>query len=81
MLGVFGIDIYDDFQGAYHFDLDYGVFRYADRRIVQGMKMWTFGYGPKFGLVAVDRETQTRAAKPSAHWLGAIARANAVEDG
>jgi tetratricopeptide (TPR) repeat protein len=46
MLGVFGIDIYDDFQGAYMFDQDYGVFRYADRRIVQGMKMWTFGYGP-----------------------------------
>lgn len=46
MLGVFGIDIYDNFQGAYHHDLDYGVFRYADRRIVQGMKMWTWGYGP-----------------------------------
>ena len=45
MLGVFGIDIYDDFQGAYQFDRDYGVFRYADRRVVQGMKMWTFGYG------------------------------------
>ena len=44
MLGVFGIDIYDNFQGAYQFDQDYGVFRYADRRIVQGMKMWTFGY-------------------------------------
>ncbi len=40
---------------------------------------WTFGYGPKFGLVAVDRETQTRAAKPSAYWLGAIARANALD--
>lgn len=46
MLGVFGIDIHDNFQGAYHYDLDYGVFRYADRRIVQGMKMWTWGYGP-----------------------------------
>lgn len=45
MLGVFGIDIYDNFQGAWQFDHDYGVFRYADRRIVQGMKMWTFGYG------------------------------------
>ncbi len=45
MLGVFGIDIYDDFQGAYQFDNDYGVFRYADRRVVQGMKLWTFGYG------------------------------------
>jgi beta-glucosidase len=39
---------------------------------------WVLGYGPTFGLVAVDRTTQTRAAKPSAHWLGAIARANAV---
>ncbi len=46
MLGVFGIDVYDDFQGAYQHDRDYGIFRYADRRIVQGMKMWTFGYGP-----------------------------------
>jgi beta-glucosidase len=36
---------------------------------------WIFGYGPKFGLVAVDRETQRRAPKPSAHHLGAIARA------
>ncbi len=47
MLGVFGIDIYDDFQGAYDFGGDYGVFRYADRRIVEGMKMWTFGYSER----------------------------------
>ena len=46
MLGVFGIDIYDNFQGAYQFDLEYGIFRFADRRNVQGMKLWTFGYGP-----------------------------------
>ena len=45
MLGVFGIDIYDNFHGAYQFENDYGVFRYADRRVVQGMKLWTFGYG------------------------------------
>lgn len=45
MLGVFGIDLYDNFGGAYQFDHDYGVFRYADRRVVQGMKMWTFGHG------------------------------------
>jgi beta-glucosidase len=37
---------------------------------------WVYGYGPTFGLVAVDRGTQARTAKPSAHWLGAIARAN-----
>lgn len=46
MLGVFGIDSYDNYGGAYEFDHDYGVFRYADRRDVQGMKMWTFGFGP-----------------------------------
>jgi beta-glucosidase len=42
---------------------------------------WVLGYGPTFGLVAVDRETQARRAKPSAKWLGAIARANALPEG
>ena len=37
---------------------------------------WNSGYRPKFGIIAVDRETQQRTPKPSAHWLGAIARAN-----
>jgi beta-glucosidase len=37
---------------------------------------WIFGYRPTFGLIAVDRTTQERTAKPSAHWLGAIARSN-----
>lgn len=46
MLGVFGIDTYDNYGGAYKFDRNYGVFRYADRRVVQGMKLWTFGYSP-----------------------------------
>jgi beta-glucosidase len=41
---------------------------------------WIFGYRPTFGLVAVDRTTQTRTPKPSAAWLGAIARANALAD-
>jgi beta-glucosidase len=40
---------------------------------------WIFGYRPTFGLVAVDRETQARHPKPSAAWLGDIARRNAVE--
>ncbi|MEO8603242.1 MAG: family 1 glycosylhydrolase [bacterium] len=39
---------------------------------------WLFGYGPKFGLLAVNRDTQRRRVKPSAEWLGAIARANAM---
>jgi beta-glucosidase len=29
---------------------------------------WTFGYRPKFGIVAVDRSTFARTPKPSAHW-------------
>jgi beta-glucosidase len=37
---------------------------------------WAFGYTPRFGLVAVDHATQARSARPSAYWLGAVARAN-----
>jgi beta-glucosidase len=37
---------------------------------------WFSGYGPKFGLVAVDRETFVRTPKPSLAWLGGVARAN-----
>lgn len=35
---------------------------------------WALGYRPTFGLIAVDRSTQTRTAKPSARWLGDLAR-------
>jgi beta-glucosidase len=37
---------------------------------------WVLGYGPTFGLVAVDRQTFERQPKPSSAWFGAIARAN-----
>ena len=37
---------------------------------------WIFGYGPKFGIIAVDRATQERTPKESAHLLGKIARSN-----
>lgn len=30
---------------------------------------WNFGYGPKFGLIAVDRTTLTRAPRPSAYFF------------
>ncbi len=40
---------------------------------------WVLGYRPTFGLVAVDRETFERRPKPSAAWLGSVARDNAVE--
>ena len=35
---------------------------------------WALGYAPTFGLVAVDRQTFARRPKPSASWLGAVAR-------
>ena len=41
---------------------------------------WALGYRPTFGLVAVDRSTFERRPKPSARWLGDIARANALPD-
>jgi beta-glucosidase len=40
---------------------------------------WNSGYRPTFGIVAVDRNTQVRTPKPSAEWLGKIARSNAME--
>jgi beta-glucosidase len=40
---------------------------------------WLEGYRPKFGLVEVDRTTQMRKPKPSAYWLGEIAKRNGVE--
>src|SRR5262249_18159765 len=42
---------------------------------------WIMGFRPKFGLVAVDRVTQRRTVKPSARYLGEIARANSVPEG
>ena len=41
---------------------------------------WIYGYRPKFGLIAVDRTTQQRTVKPSAHYLGEIARRNRIPE-
>ncbi|MGD0122507.1 MAG: family 1 glycosylhydrolase [Candidatus Limnocylindrales bacterium] len=43
---------------------------------------WAHGYGPKFGLIAVDFETQERTVRPSGFYLGGIARSGQlyVED-
>jgi beta-glucosidase len=39
---------------------------------------WSMGYRPTFGIIGVDRATQQRTPKPSAHYLGEIARANGI---
>jgi beta-glucosidase len=39
---------------------------------------WIAGYAMTFGLIAVDRTTFERTVKPSARWLGDVARANAL---
>lgn len=40
---------------------------------------WTFGYEPKFGIIAVNRATQERTVKESGYVLGAIAKDNAMK--
>ena len=37
---------------------------------------WVAGFKVTFGLIAVDRTTFARTVKPSARWLGEVARAN-----
>jgi beta-glucosidase len=39
---------------------------------------WVLGYSQRFGIVSVDRTTFVRTPKDSAHWYGAVARANAL---
>ena len=39
---------------------------------------WVFGYRPKFGLIAVDRQNFTRSVRPSARYLGRIARTGGI---
>jgi beta-glucosidase len=40
---------------------------------------WIHGYRPKFGIIAVDRETQVRTVKSSAEFVGRLAQANQIE--
>jgi beta-glucosidase len=39
---------------------------------------WNAGFSKTFGLIAVDRETFARSVKPSARWLGEVARRNGL---
>ena len=41
---------------------------------------WGLGFEKKFGLFAVDAETQDRLAKDSAYWYREVVAANAVDD-
>ena len=83
-----GIGTDDDAQ---RFDYVHQALQGVQRAIADGINVgaytywslldnfeWAFGYGPEFGLVAVDRETMQRSIKPSARWLGEVARANAL---
>jgi beta-glucosidase len=40
---------------------------------------WTFGYGPKFGIIGVNRDTQDRIVKESGKVLGEISKNNAFK--
>lgn len=39
---------------------------------------WAHGYGPRFGIVEVDYETQQRIPKKSADWFRAVAGSNEI---
>ncbi len=39
---------------------------------------WAYGYDMLFGLIGVDRKTQERTIRPSARYLGEIARTNTL---
>lgn len=39
---------------------------------------WNFGYGPKFGLIEVDRSSLERKPRPSAHFFAEIGRSGEV---
>ena len=59
----------------------------SDGIAVEGYLAWSLldnyewgSFAPTFGLVAVDRQTFERTVKPSAYWLGEVARANALTD-
>ena len=42
---------------------------------------WNFGYGPKFGLISVDRNTLARKPRRSAYFFDAVARNGQVTPG
>lgn len=85
--GVSTPDDDDNLRIQYYQKAIEGVARCIDDRIpVKGFYAWSLldnyewlsGYDPKFGLVQVDRDSMIRTPKPSAHWLGGIARSNAI---
>ncbi|MFB3923745.1 MAG: DUF5107 domain-containing protein [Terriglobia bacterium] len=45
MLGLFGLDLYDNYIANYDTAARYGVLRWADRFEARGAKMWTWGTG------------------------------------
>ena len=45
MLGVFGLDIFDNFMSIYDYKADYGTICATNRLLARGMKTWTFGSG------------------------------------
>lgn len=45
MLGVFGLNIYDNYMSVYDYKNDFGTICYKNHLLARGMKTWTFGSG------------------------------------
>ena len=78
----------DEARIAYTRDALRGLRRCVDDGVdVRGYLHWTLldnfewmsGYAKTFGLIAFDHETFERTVKPSARWLGGVARANDID--
>ena len=59
-------------------NFNWPVRAYLHRSLVDGFE-WHHGWTRRFGLWALDRETQARTPRPSAEFYAAICRANALE--
>jgi beta-glucosidase len=73
------VDFLDGYLRAAHRAVEAGVNLkgYFVWSIIDNFE-WAWGYAPRFGIVHVDYDTQTRTPKQSYHWYATVAQQNAL---